>query len=73
MAIANGSSQPPVFGGLEDDYGEEARLEAEFSQDVVQLLRTAPIYEGLGLPYAPTTVRHMDLEEWLASKKIVAC
>ena len=70
--MASSPSQPPASGGLEDDDGEEARLEAAFSQDVVQLLRTAPVYEGLGLPRAPTTVRHMTLDEWWASKKSVA-
>lgn len=69
---ASYASQPPASGSLRDDDGEEAKREAAFSQDVVHLVRSASVYKSFGLSYAPTTISHMNLDEWLESKQFVA-
>ena len=71
-SMASYAPQPPASGSLGDDDGDEAMREAAFSQDVVHLVRTASVFKSLGLSCAPSTIRHMNLEEWLESKQFVA-
>jgi hypothetical protein len=55
----------------DDDSDDEAMRVQAFSHEITHYLRTPSVYKGLGLPHAPVTIRHMDLDDWLNSKRFV--
>lgn len=67
----NGAAWSPLAGALGDDEEYEKMREAGFSQDVVDLLRTPSVYRSFGLTGAPSTIRHMTLEDWVVGKRMV--